>query len=213
MLLTAIYPKAAAHAKGTPLALSYRLCCAATDRMGRPFSTLALRLPPRQIIVGALAGLALVVGAPHVGAQASLPIVQARPDTGSRIRRELVKIFIPAEKRYDELTPDQKAKFLALFSNLGATDEPPYPADGLRPLAEAIVVALADGPVGKGTLFVTVHVDEQGDAKSTAVYETPGSRVSREVATVLMKAKYKPAKCNGTPCSSEFPFTARFDVD
>jgi hypothetical protein len=84
---------------------------------------------------------------------------------------------------------------------------------GLRPLAEEIVLALADGPVGKGALFMAVHVDAQGDAKSTTVYETPDSRVSRAVATVLMKAKNKPAKCNGKPCSSEFPFTARFDVD
>jgi len=181
--------------------------------MGRQFSTLAWCLPPTRVVVGALAGLALIVEAPHPAAQTSLPIVQARPDTGSRIRREVVKIFIPSEKPYDELTPEQKAKFRAQFSNLADADEPSYPITGLRPLAEEIVRALADGPVGKGALFMTVHVDEQGEAKSTAVYETPDARVSRAVATVLMKTTYKPAKCNGKPCSSEFPFTARFDVE
>ena len=181
--------------------------------MDRPFSTLALRLPPTRVVFGVLLGLVLLADPPHVGAQTSLPIVQARPDTGSRIRREVVKLFIPAEKRYDELTPDQMAKFRAQFANLADADEPSYPIAGLRPLAEDIVLALADGPVGKGALFMTVHVDEQGEAKSTAVYETPDSRVSREVAVVLMKAKYKPARCNGKPCSSEFPFAARFDVE
>lgn len=181
--------------------------------MARQFSTLGLGLPSAQVVIGALAGLALLADTPQAIAQMSLPIVQARPDTGSRIRREVVKMFIPAEKRYDELTPDQKATFRAQFSNLADTDEPSYPIAGLRPLAEDIVLALADGPVGKGTLFMTVHVDEQGEAKSTAVYETPDSRVSREVAAVLMKAKYKPATCNGKPCSSEFPFTARFAVE
>jgi len=181
--------------------------------MDRPFRTRALRLPPARVVLGILTGFVLLVDAPHVGAQASLPIVQARPDTGSRIRREVVKLFIPAEKSYDELTPDQKAKFRAQFSNLADSDEPSYPLAGLRPLAENIVLALADGPVGKGTLFMTVHVDEQGEAQSTAVYETPDSRVSKEVAAVLMKVRYKPARCNGKPCSSEFPFTARFDVE
>lgn len=166
-----------------------------------------------RVVVGVLAGLVLLADSPQAGAQASLPIVQARPDTGSRIRREVVKLIIPAEKRYDELTPDQRAKFRAQFSNLADTDEPSYPIAGLRPIAEDLVLALADGPVGKGALFMTVHVDEKGEAKSTAVYETPDSRVSREAAVVLMKARYKPASCNGRPCSSEFPFTVRFDVE
>ena len=83
----------------------------------------------------------------------------------------------------------------------------------VAPLAEEIVATLAGGPVGKGALLITVHVDEQGEAKSTAVYETPDPRVSRVVAIVLMKARYKPARCNDKPCSSEFPFTARFDAD
>jgi len=196
-----------------PVALSYRFCCADADRMDRPFRTLVPRLPPTRVVIGVVAGFGLLVDAPHIGAQASLPIVQARPDTGSRIRREVVKLFIPAEKTYDELTPDQKAKFRVQFANLADTDEPSYPTSGLRPLAEDIVLALADGPVGKGGLFMTVHVDEQGEAKSTAVFETPDARVSRIVAVVLMKTKYKPAICKGKPCSSEFPFTARFDVE
>ena len=103
-------------------------------------------------------------------------------------------MFIPAEKSYDELAPDQKAKFRAQFSNLAATDEPSYQIAGLA-------------------LLVTVHVDDQGEAKSAAVYETPDPRVARVVAVVLMKTTYKPARCNGKPCSSEFPFTARFDVE
>ena len=164
-------------------------------------------------MAGALMGLALILDVPHAGAQTSLPIVQAQPGTGSRIRRELVKMVIPAEKRYDELTPDQKAKFRAHFSNLADTDEPSYPVNGLRPLAEEMVLALAYGPVGKGALFMTVHVDEHGEPSKTAVYETPDSRVSRTVASVLMKTKYKPAQCKGKPCSSEFPFTALFDVE
>jgi hypothetical protein len=181
--------------------------------MGRGSNTVAPRTSLTRAVVGVLAGLALIVGVPQAGAQTSLPIVQPRSGSLSLASRERVSMFIPADKSYDELTPDEKAKFRAQFSNLAATDEPSYPIAGLRPLAEEIVAALAGGPVGKGALLVTVHVDDQGEAKSTAVYETPDPRVSRVVAVVLMKTKYKPARCNGKPCSSEFPFTARFDVE
>lgn len=150
---------------------------------------------------------------PDALAQATLPIVQARPGTGSRIRQILPKITVPATDPYDRLTPRQQAELRALFTSLAEGDEPPYPAEGLLPVAKSIVFALSDGAVGEGDLFMTVHVDENGDAKSASVYATPSSRVSREAATVLMKVKYKPAVCSGKPCSSEFPFTAHFDAE
>jgi hypothetical protein len=178
--------------------------------MGQQFAISGLRLPPLCL---ALAAVVFLMEPVHAVAQTSLPIVQARPDTGSRIRREQVKIFIPAEKPYDQLTPEQRAEFRKQFSNLSEGDEPSYPVAGLRPVAEAIIFALADGKVGKGALFMTVHVDAQGKAQSTAIYETPDSHMSKEVAAVLMKEQFKPATCSGKPCSSEFPFTARFDVE
>jgi hypothetical protein len=150
---------------------------------------------------------------PDALAQVTLPIVQARAGTGSRIRQALPKMTIPATDPYDRLTPQQKAELRALFTNLAESDEPPYPAEGLLPVAKSIVFALSDGAIGEGDLFMTVLVDENGDAKSTSVYATPSSRVSREAATVLMKVKYKPAICAGKPCSSEFPFKAHFDTE
>ena len=150
---------------------------------------------------------------PPAAAQTSIPIVQARPDTGSRIRRERVKMYIDAEKPYAELTPEQRARFRALFAGLADNDEPPYPVDGLRPVAEALVFVLADGNVGKGRLFLTVKVDEKGAPSSVSVYEAPDSRTSREAANVLMKTQYKPGVCAGRPCASEFPFDVRFDAD
>jgi hypothetical protein len=144
-------------------------------------------------------------------AQATIPITQARPATGSRIRRELPKLTIPATDPYDKLTPEQRRAFRALFTSLAETDEPAYPVDGLLPIANALVFALADGAVDTGDLFLTVRVDETGQPQSTNVYATPSQRISKEAATVLMKTKYRPATCAGKPCSSEFPFTARFE--
>ena len=144
-------------------------------------------------------------------AQATLPITQARSATGSRIRRELPKLTIPATEPYDKLTAEQRRVFRALFTDLADSDEPPYPVDGLLPVAKSLVFALADGAVDEGELFLTVRVDEKGEPQSTSIYATPNQRISKEAATVLMKVKYKPATCAGKPCTSEFPFTARFE--
>jgi hypothetical protein len=144
-------------------------------------------------------------------AQASIPITQARAATGSRIRRELPKLTIPATDPYEKLTPEQKRAFRALFTDLAEGDEPAYPIDGLLPVANSLAFALADGAVDEGDLFLTVRVDEKGEPQSTSIYATPSQRISREAATVLMKIKYKPATCAGKPCTSEFPFTAKFD--
>jgi len=173
----------------------------------------------RGVLFHALAATALaavltavdVAAAPPASAETAIPIVQARPDTGSRIRRERVKLFIPAEKPYAELTTEQRAQFRAQFAGLADTDEPPYPDRGLKPVAEDLAFALADGNVGKGRLFLTVKVDEKGEPVSVAVYETPDARTSKEAAAVLMKTRFKPGMCSGKPCLSEFPFSVRLD--
>ncbi len=174
------------------------------------FRFTACRLKLAWAIAGLAAVALLPAPVPPAFGQASIPIVQARPDTGSRIRRELVKIVIPAEKPYAELTPEQRAQFRAKFSGLADADEPPYPEGGLRPVAEALAQALADGKVGKGRLFVTIKVDERGQGSAVAVYETPDSRTSREAATVLLQTRFKPATCGGKPCAAEFPFDVTF---
>lgn len=148
---------------------------------------------------------------PPAVAQTTIPIVQARPETGSRIRRPLVKMYIDAEKPYGELTPEQRAKFRTHFAGLAEADEPPYPEGGLRPVAEALAFVLADGQVGRGRLFVTVKVDDKGAPMSVAIYETPDARTAREASGVLMKTRYKPGVCGGKACMSEFPFDVRFD--
>ena len=144
-------------------------------------------------------------------AQATIPITQARPATGSRIRRGMPTLTIPATDPYDKLTAEQRRAFRGLFTDLAEADEPPYPVDGLLPVAKAIVFGLADGTIVEGELFLTVRIDEKGEPQSTNVYATPSPRISKEAASVLMKTKYKPATCGGKACTSEFPFTARFE--
>jgi hypothetical protein len=164
-------------------------------------------------LVAVLAVIDVAAAIPDAVAQLTLPLTQARPDTGSRIRKGLVKLTVPATDPYDRLTPEQKNAFLALFDNLPADYEPAYPLEGLRPVANSMAFALSDGAVGEGDLFLTVQVDDKGEPQSTKIYASPSSRVSREAAAALMSIKYKPARCAGKPCSAEFPFTAKFEFE
>jgi hypothetical protein len=106
---------------------------------------------------------------------------------------------------------EQRRVFRALFTDLAEGDEHRIRSKVYLPIANALAFALADGAIGEGELFLTVRVDEKGEPQSTNVYATPSQRISKEAATVLMKIRYKPATCAGKPCTSEFPFTARFE--
>jgi hypothetical protein len=171
-----------------------------------------MRRAARRVLAVMFAGAAVLPATNDAVAQATIPVVQARPDTGSRVRRELARITIPATGPYAALTPQQRAEFRAQFASLADADDPPYPVDGLLPIAQDLARGIADsGKVAHGTLFITVLVDASGDGRSTKVYDTPDARVSRAAAEALMKAKYRPALCSGKPCESEFPFTARLD--
>ena len=99
--------------------------------------------------VAAVVVVLLPAPVPPAIAQTSVPIVQARPETGSRIRRPLVQMYIDAEKPYAQLTPEQRAKFRAHFAGLADADEPPYPEDGLRPVVDTLAFVLADALLEK----------------------------------------------------------------
>lgn len=88
-------------------------------------------------------------------------------------------------------------------------DAPPYPVQGMKPLfsaiqkgqeimqaREALDFVATVGPDGKAT-----HVDSHGGVTGVNARE-----MSNYVASVLMMEKFKPAVCNGQPCTMEFPF-------
>lgn len=130
--------------------------------------------------------------------------------TGTLLKKRLRwTSSIPLNKTYEQLSPEQKAEFRALYVSLPDGDEPPYPVHGIKPLFNAIqkgqdvmqVRGQLDfvttvGPDGKAT-----HVDSLGGVSGVNARE-----MSEYVASVLMMAKYKPAVCSGQPCTMQFPF-------
>lgn len=135
---------------------------------------------------------------------------QDTPSTGTNIKRDIVTGgIVPYDKRYAELTPEQQAAVKALYEQLGPGDEPPFPADGLAPILKAVAAAQQKLQV-TGGLTMAVQVNPQGEATSVEVLRSPDPRMVQFVAAVLMLQKYKPALCNGSPCTMQFPFRMEF---
>lgn len=135
---------------------------------------------------------------------------QDDPSTGTNIKRAIVMGgSVPYDKRYAELTPEQQAAVKALYEQLGPDDEPPFPVDGLAPILKAAAAAQQKLQV-TGGLTMAVQVNPQGEATSVEVLRPVDPRMVQFIAAVLMLQKYKPALCNGSPCTMQFPFRMEF---
>lgn len=133
-----------------------------------------------------------------------LSIPQSEPRTGTNLKGRLAAAELPADKRYSELTQEQKDKFKAQYQSMAADDEPPFPIDGLASLYKLIAQAqqslLLEGP-----LEMEVEVDATGKAKSVSVRKSPSVEMTQAAAAALMFHTYKPAVCGGNPCAMVFP--------
>jgi TonB-like protein len=140
-------------------------------------------------------------------------IKQDVPSIGTNIPRKVATSSdIPINRRYGELTPAEQETVKSRYEAMMPLDEPPYPADGLLPLFNAIR-KVQDAVLAQGDLTMFVDVDAQGRATSVSVMKSPDPKLTQAVASVLMLTKYKPAVCGGQPCSMGYPFRMKFSVD
>src|SRR5687768_14386837 len=103
----------------------------------RPHET--MKMPPRALMLVALVGLAASV----CFAQSSQYDIKDRdPPTGSNIRRNITEgSRIPINKTYSELSPEEKEAINRYYEKIEPGDEPPFPAEGLRPIHNAVAAA------------------------------------------------------------------------
>jgi hypothetical protein len=111
----------------------------------------------------------------------------------------------PLKKRYSDFTQEEKASMRAMYEGMPDGDEPPFPAAGMRYIVDD-VATIAGKLDAKGFVSIHVNVDAKGNAAGVKVMNTPNLDVAKAIAYVLVKAKYKPAVCDGVPCDMEFPF-------
>src|ERR1700759_5024086 len=88
---------------------------------------------------------------------------------------------VPLEKRYEELTPEQKKAVLSHYGNLPPGDEPPFPAEGIgsvvRQVSDLQRKRLAEGPTD-----MVVRVDAKGEPTSVAVYANADAKMNEALA-------------------------------
>jgi hypothetical protein len=163
--------------------------------------------------------MAIVCGGALADDQTAKPdevyrIKQDRPTTGTNISREIISATkVPLNRRYEDLTDEQKRVVRSQFDNLNPDDEPPYPANGLEPVFRLVQKAVQKLHV-RDELTVVALVDANGEATGVQVLRGTDQELIRAVATVLMTTKYKPALCAGKPCAMGYPFriAAKFDL-
>ena len=158
-------------------------------------------------------GTTLVLGLACLGAGAQekqeYRLTRDIPLTGSRLLATGAKGTVPFDKPYAELTPAQQAGLKAVYESMGDGDEPPYPLHGTRHLWRSLIDA-GDRYGEHGPLSIIVDVAADGTATQVAVMKTPGKRLATHMSLVLLKERYKPALCAGTPCAQQFRFVAEW---
>jgi hypothetical protein len=135
---------------------------------------------------------------------------EASSQTGTLIKKEMVwSSKIPLNRTYGELTPEQKAEFHAMYESLPTGDEPPFPLEGLKPIFSAIKKAQAS-VLARGELNLIVTVGPDGKARQVEDYgSVDNPEMTKFAASVLLMTKFKPAVCDGTPCTMQFPFNLK----
>ena len=127
-----------------------------------------------------------------------------RAVTGTMIERPVVTgSLIPLNKSYAELSPEQQSMVKANYGNLGASDEPPYPLNGLKAVSQRIANADVSASVD-GELVMQVDVSSSGDPTGVTTVHSPDPNIARIAAIALQREKYKPGICRGQPCAMPF---------
>ncbi|QBI04428.1 hypothetical protein [Pseudoduganella albidiflava] len=134
---------------------------------------------------------------------------EEEPRTGTLLKRENIRLSLPPDKTYAELSETDKARLRGMYEHMAPGDEPPFPARGYRSLMRAMS-AVQERLQIAGNVDMGVIVGADGRASEIKVYGSSDPQLTTVIANVLVLEKYKPALCGGTPCTQEFPFRMNF---
>lgn len=139
------------------------------------------------------------------------PATYALRDTfvGSRLPQDVVRSAIPFDKRYEELTADEKAVLWKDYESPKAGDETPFPGTGLHHLTLPLMRLAARQNYG-GKLIASVDIDSRGHAREVTIYKSPSSEISEMAKTLLSEESYRAARCDGQPCAMAFVLRLEF---
>jgi hypothetical protein len=168
-----------------------------------------------RLLIPALLALLLVYGASMAGepsADAGKFSLKIDEPTSSKIRWNRIQgSSLPFDKAYADLTEDQKRIVRGQYEPMLDGDEPPYPIRGLGPIYKMIGAAQQKLRV-EGPITLVVDVDSLGNATSVTAYGDPDPKMTKYLTRLVLLEKYKPAICQGKPCSMQFPFDITFSL-
>jgi len=153
------------------------------------------------------------VETPVRGPSANAPtrnVQESTFETGTILKKDLRwNSKIPLNKTYGELTDAQKAELHKMYESLPPGDEPPFPAEGIKPIFTAIKNAQRVLQA-RGSLDLAVTVGPDGKAIKVDDFSHLRSTQMADLAQqVLLLTKYKPGICSGTPCTMQYRFTQK----
>ena len=129
---------------------------------------------------------------------------------GSNVPRNIATgLRISPDKKYDELSDEEKKIVRSVYDSLPDTDEPPFPLNGLKSIYQQ-VHSLQQATLVSGVLSIDVMIASTGQPESVSIYKSPDKDMARYVAIALMNTKFKPGKCNGVPCKMAYRFDFNF---
>lgn len=128
---------------------------------------------------------------------------------GSKMRYVDATSPIPFNKKYAELSDEQRKIFRDSYGGLADTEKPPFPIEGTQAIYKPIIKGHYD-IARAGNLFLIAMVDKNGKVENVSVYESPADSMTQYATNVLFNTEFEPATCDGAPCKMEFPF--EFDL-
>jgi hypothetical protein len=137
-------------------------------------------------------------------------VQESTSETGTILKKDLRwNSKIPLNKTYGQLTDAQKAELHKMYESLPPGDEPPFPAEGIKPIFTAIKNAQRVLQA-RGSLDMAVTVGPDGKAIKVDDFSHLRSTQMADLAQqVLLLTKYKPGMCSGTPCTMQYRFTQK----
>jgi len=139
-------------------------------------------------------------------------IREDEPHRSPRILHTLLRTeSVAINKRYHELSAEDRATLHSWWESVPVGDEPPFPAHGLKSIHSAMLKAQSMLSA-EGDLLLIATVDSNGDVIQVKAIGSPSPEMTKFAASVIGMTKFKPAICGGKPCEMDFPFSYKFTV-
>ena len=124
---------------------------------------------------------------------------------GTKFKPVDARAEIPFDKKYTQLTNQQKGIYRSFFKGIEVNQTPPFPKGGTQTIYKPLIKGHARIG-GGGFLALKAKVNKKGEVDEVSVYLTPSDKMTELAIAVLFNTKFEPATCDGEPCEMEFPF-------